>query len=117
MTLIQFRILAARCVRGLSISPALERKGAGNVGRSMRPQPRMQNKKAYELVTTVTPETPGHSPRVGFNRLLRALPGDQVCLTPSLTRIAPRKLDANHEASGPHDLAVRRHALRPGARL
>jgi hypothetical protein len=24
----------------------------------MRPQPRMQNKKAYELVTTVTPESP-----------------------------------------------------------
>jgi hypothetical protein len=37
----------------------------------------MQNKKAYELVTTVTPETPGHSPRDGFNKLLRALPGDQ----------------------------------------
>jgi hypothetical protein len=42
MTWIQFRILAARCVRGFSIRPALKIEGAGNVGRSMRPQPRMQ---------------------------------------------------------------------------
>jgi hypothetical protein len=39
--------------------------------------------------------------------LLRALPGDQAFLTPSLARITPRKLDANLEASGPHDFAVR----------
>ena len=37
---------------------ALETKGAGNAGRSTRPQPRMQNKKAYELVTTVTSVSP-----------------------------------------------------------
>jgi hypothetical protein len=36
----------------------------------------MQNKKAYELVTTVTPEQPG-IPRTMVLTLLRALPGDQ----------------------------------------
>jgi hypothetical protein len=37
----------------------------------------MQNKKAYELVTTDTAENTRHSPHNGFNKLLRALPGDQ----------------------------------------
>jgi hypothetical protein len=32
----------------------------------MRPQPRVQMKKAHELVTTVTPEITRHSPRNGF---------------------------------------------------
>jgi len=36
----------------------------------------MQNKKAYELVTTVTPERSG-IPRTMVLTLLRALPGDQ----------------------------------------
>jgi hypothetical protein len=58
-------------------------KGAGNAGRSMRPQPRMQNKKAYELVTTVTPDTPGIPRTMGYG-LLRALPGDRAFLSPSL---------------------------------
>ena len=42
----------------MNLSPELS-EGAGNAGRTMHPQPRMQNKKAYELVTTVTPDTPG----------------------------------------------------------
>jgi hypothetical protein len=38
----------------------------------------MQNKKAYELVTTEAAEkNTRHSPHNGFNKLLRALPGDQ----------------------------------------
>src|ERR1700675_5083423 len=48
-----------------------------------------------------------HSLRDGFNGLFRALPGDRALLPPSLSRIAPRKLDASVGASGPHDLAVR----------
>jgi hypothetical protein len=44
----------------------------------------MQNKKAYELVTTDAAEKSRHSPHDGFNRLPRALPGDQDLLTPSL---------------------------------
>src|ERR1700722_15868498 len=34
-------------------------EGAGNAGRSARPQPCVQNKKHTSVVTTVTPETPG----------------------------------------------------------
>ena len=34
-------------------------EGAGNAGRPMHPQPRVRVKKARELVTTVTPESPG----------------------------------------------------------
>src|ERR1700730_12717787 len=52
-------------------------------------------------------ETLQHSPRDGFNGFLRALPGDRALLPPSLTQIAPRKLDASVGASGPHDFAVR----------
>src|SRR5258706_16446052 len=39
-------------------------------------------KQTHELVTTVTPERPG-IPRAMVYGLLRALPGDQACLTPS----------------------------------
>jgi hypothetical protein len=35
----------------------------------MHPQPRMQNKKAHEIVTTVTPDTPG-IPRAMVLRLI-----------------------------------------------
>jgi hypothetical protein len=38
---------------------ALRTEGAGNAGRSMRPQPRVQNKKHTSVVTTVTPVSPG----------------------------------------------------------
>ncbi len=42
----------------------------------------VRSKKRTSVVTTVTPEITRHSPRNGFG-LLRALPGDQACLTPS----------------------------------
>jgi hypothetical protein len=78
MTWIQFRILAARFrPRFAKRNPALETEGAGNAGRSMRPQPRMQNKKAYEYSHHGHIGFIRHSPRNGFNKLLRALPGDQ----------------------------------------
>jgi hypothetical protein len=39
---------------------ALEKtEGAGNAGRPMRPQPRVQSKKHTSVVTTVTPVSPG----------------------------------------------------------
>jgi hypothetical protein len=37
----------------------LKSEGAGNAGRPPRPQPRVQRWKAHELVTTVTPRSPG----------------------------------------------------------
>jgi hypothetical protein len=36
--------------------PTFRKKGAGNAGRSMRPQPCVQKWKARKQVTTVTPE-------------------------------------------------------------
>jgi hypothetical protein len=43
----------------------------------------MQNKKAYELVTTGSPDSPGIPARNGFSGFLRALPGDRALLSPS----------------------------------
>src|SRR5258706_12330975 len=58
-------------------------EGAGNAGRSMRPQPRVRNKKAHEH--SHHGHTGNHPafPAQWFYGLLRALPGDQACLTPS----------------------------------
>ena len=53
-------------------------EGAGNAGRPMRPQPRMQNKKHTSVVTTGSPVSLRHSPRNGFNGFLRALSGDRL---------------------------------------
>ncbi len=47
-----------------------------------------------------------HSPRNGFNSLLRALPGDRALLPPSFAGLA-RALDASVGAPGPHAFAVR----------
>jgi hypothetical protein len=58
-------------------------EGAGNAGRSMRPQPRVQ-KKAHEC------SHHGHTgnrpafPAQWFYGVLRALPGDEFVLSPSL---------------------------------
>src|SRR5215218_7743204 len=63
-----------------------------------------------------------HSPRNGFNGLLRDLPGDRALLSPSFSEygwsapgradVASAKLDASVEASGPHDFTVRISAVR-----
>src|SRR3954454_17993528 len=52
-----FHIPAARCARVAYEVSAQE--GTGNAGRSMRPQPRVQNRKHTSIVTAVTPVTPG----------------------------------------------------------
>jgi hypothetical protein len=62
----------------MMVSPELS-EGAGNAGRLMRPQPRMQNKKAYERSHHGHAEIIRHSPRNGFNGFLRDLPGDRAC--------------------------------------
>jgi hypothetical protein len=63
----------------------------------------MQNKKAYELVTTGSPEITRHSPRNGLNGFLRALPGDRACLPPSSvfrrTDLTPASGRQDHTAS------------------
>src|SRR5258707_13733178 len=62
-------------------------EGAGNAGRSMRPRPRVRNKKAHEH--SHHGHTGNHPafPAQWFYGLLRALSGDQACLTPSPARL------------------------------
>jgi hypothetical protein len=86
----------------------LKTEGAGNAGRQMRPQPRVQNKKAHERSHHGHTGFTRHSLRNGFNGFLRALPGDRACLPPSLREMYFAKLDASVGASGPHDFAVRK---------
>jgi hypothetical protein len=50
-------------------------EGAGNAGRWLHPQPRLQGKKANEHSHYRFAETIRHSLRDGAFRLLRALPG------------------------------------------
>jgi hypothetical protein len=84
-------------------------EGAGNAGRPMRPQPRAQNEEAHELVTTVTPVSPGIPRANGFNGLFRALPGDRAFLSPSLTDHHPISLIS---ASGYQDHTASPYACR-----
>ena len=95
----------------LYVLPSETSEGAGNAGRAMHPQPRMQNKKAYEHSHHGHTGDTRHSPRNGFNGFLRALPGDRACLPPSLTE-SLRQLDASVGASEPHDFAVRISTIR-----
>src|SRR6185369_3188761 len=69
----------------------------------MRPQPRMQNKKAYEHSHHGHTGFTRHSPRNGFNGFLRALPGDRALLPPSLAdhsaNLMPASGHQNHTTS------------------
>src|SRR5204863_2617207 len=83
-------IPATRCARVLLfVVPSETSEGAGNAGRAMRPQPRMQNKKAYEHSHHGHTRYTRHSPRNGFNGFLRTLPGDRACLSPSQAKLPP----------------------------
>src|SRR5205814_9088854 len=75
--------------RGMTSNVSPKGEGAGNAGRSMRPQPRMQNKKAYEHSHHGHTRFTRHSPRNGFNGFLRDLPGDRACLSPSQPKLPP----------------------------
>src|SRR5947199_6502166 len=86
--------------------PSEASEGAGNAGRSMHPQPRVQNKKAHERSHHRFTGTTRHSRTRWFYGLFRDLPGDRAFLSPS-SRVVNAKLDASVEASGPHDFAVR----------
>src|SRR3954453_7168548 len=86
-----------------------KREGAGNAGRSMHRQSRVQNKKAHEVVTTGSPKLPGTPARDGFTAYFVISP---VIGLSCHRRLLCRKLDARVEASGPHDLAVRISSVR-----
>jgi len=105
---IQLRDPAARCVRVLASLPPLE--GVGNAGR------RCTRSRACSVVNTRVSHhrstgTSRHSRTQWFYGLFRALPGDRACLPPSL-RNCFRQLDTSVGVSGPHDFAVRLHAVR-----
>src|SRR5213076_1333297 len=77
----------------------------GNAGRSMRPQPRMQNKKHTSIVTTVTPETPGIPRAMVLTVSFVLFPVTGLSCHRHFALAA--KLDASVGASEPHDFAVR----------
>jgi hypothetical protein len=70
----------------------LNTEGAGNAGRSMRPQPRVQMKEAHEHSHHGHTGITRHSLRNGFNGLFRALPGDRAFLSPSLADLSSANL-------------------------
>src|SRR3954469_12126345 len=86
------------------IYPPFPREGRGECRVPTHPQPRMQNKKAYELVTTGRPDDPAfpHAMVLTVSFVISPVIG-LVCHR----RFACAKLDASVEASGPHDFAVR----------
>src|SRR3954451_7110437 len=95
-------VLAARmrpsCARRFA------REGRGECRVPTHPQPRMQSKKAYELVTTGRPDDPAfpHAMVLTVSFVISPVIG-LVCHR----RFACAKLDASVEASEPHDFAVR----------
>src|SRR3954453_14330345 len=98
------RSRGAECARVVPEFSTFTQEGRGECRVPTHPQPRMQSKKAYELVTTGKAGLPGIPARDGFNGFLRDLPGDRASCH---RRFACAKLDASVEASEPHDFAVR----------
>src|SRR4051795_5905310 len=91
-------------VRGVREFSAFHWEGRGECRVPTHPQPRMQSKKAYELVTTGKPDDPAfpHAMVLTVSFVISPVIG-LVCHR----RSACAKLDAGVEASGPHDFAVR----------
>src|SRR6185437_8032581 len=84
-------------------------EGAGNTGRSMRPQPCVRSKKAHKRSHHGHTGNTRHSPRNGFNGFLRSLPGDRAFLPPSPARLPEHRcrLDTSVGVSERYDFAVR----------
>src|SRR5674476_1420300 len=76
------------------------KEGVGNAGCPVHPQPRVRSGSAEctRVFTAVAPEITRHPRTQWFYGLCRALPGDRAFLSPSLAKIASRKLDAGVEA-------------------
>src|SRR3981189_279414 len=106
---------------GFSISPrvfagvlpktcrSLNSEGAGNAGRLMRPQPRVQSRKhtsSHHGHTGIT----RHSPHNGFTAYFVLSPVTGLVCHRHRQNCFPR-LDASVGASGPHDFAVPKSTL------
>src|SRR5216683_2237699 len=100
-------------------------EGAGNAGCALHPRSRVQTctkkrTRAYRF-SGGNPTFPAQ----WFYGLLRALPGDRACLTPSPSGFGtsapgradrpPKDLTPTTEASGPHDFTVRNSTVRQRA--
>jgi hypothetical protein len=81
-------------------------EGAGNAGRSVRPQPCVRNKKAHKRSHHGHAGTPG-IPRAMVLTAYSALSPVTGLVCHRRLRKGSRKLDASVGASGPHDFAVR----------
>jgi len=81
-------------------------EGAGNAGRPERPRPRVQ-RKAHELETTVTPESPGIPRAMVLTVSFVLFPVTGLCCHRRPKKLASQELDASVGASEPHDFAVR----------
>src|SRR5579862_293695 len=93
---------------------ALQSEGAGNAGRPTRPQPgraektSLASRNSHHGHAGIT----RHSPRNGFTAYFVLSP--VIGLSCHRHRWnCSHQLDAGVEASGPHDFAVRAHAVRP----
>src|SRR3954449_3285667 len=86
--------------------PPFPREGRGECRVPTHPQPRMQSKKAYELVTTGKPEYPAfpHATVLTVSFVISPVIG--LDCHRRFARLSA-KLDASVEASEPHDFAVR----------
>jgi hypothetical protein len=83
-------------------------EGAGKAGRPMRPQPRMQKWKAYEQVTTGSPDRSGLPCAMVLTVSFVISPVTGLsCHRRQRDARHRRQLDASVGASGPHDFAVR----------
>src|SRR4051812_42867958 len=94
------------CVRVVREFSAFPMEGRGECRVPTHPQPRMQSKKAYELVTTGKPDDPAFPHAVVLTVSFVISPVIGLCCHRRLARLSA-KLDASVEASGPHDFAVR----------
>ena len=113
---IQFHGLAALVARGLLRSLAPRIRGRRECRVRAAPAVPCAKKVEDAHEHTGSAETLRHSLRNGFTVYFALFPENQACLTPSpsdMARARPvgptrlRRLDANHEASGPHDFTVR----------
>ena len=81
-------------------------EGAGNAGRPMHPQPRVEIKKPHELVTTGTPQSTG-IPRAMVLTVSFVLSSATGLSCHRRLQIKIRRLDTSVGVSGPHDFSVR----------
>jgi hypothetical protein len=113
----QLHDLAARCARVLIQRPALLDQRARGMPGADAPAAARGVVVARALVTAGGTGITRHSPRNGFNGLLRALLGDRACLPPSPAKslsadLTPASGCQDHTAS-PSAAGIARQARRP----